>query len=213
MPGVLALGMQGVRGDHAARQIQWLQQRRELGDLIGFAVHGPLRKDGPGLLIDGGQQVRGLPVAGAMPGAAQGLAVHGHRPAPAAAADSCGAGQPAGHGSVQLAGVHRLQDPADSRLARWLEPAFQRIEPDTQRGQHPRRGIGDPLPDRRQRPRTSQHGRHRGQQDRRQRMANAARVARIRNQGQELPQARALGRQRPAARRMCQLLQGTTDQR
>lgn len=37
--GVLALGVQGIGGDHAPGQVQWLQQRGERGDLIGLAVH------------------------------------------------------------------------------------------------------------------------------------------------------------------------------
>ena len=65
----------------------------EPGDLVGLAVHGHLRENGPGLLIDRGQQVRGLAVAGGVPGAAHGLAVHGHRAAPATGSSSL-AGQP-----------------------------------------------------------------------------------------------------------------------
>ena len=84
--GMLALGMQCIGGDDGSGEVQRVQQRREPGDLIGLAVHGGLREDGQGLLVDGGQQVRGLAAGGGVPGAAQGLAVHGHDAAPAAPA-------------------------------------------------------------------------------------------------------------------------------
>jgi len=38
---VLALGVQGVGGDHAPGQVQRLQQRSERGDLIGFTARSP----------------------------------------------------------------------------------------------------------------------------------------------------------------------------
>ena len=66
--GVLALGMQGVRGDHAPGQVQRLQQRGELGDLIGLAVHAGLGEHGAGLLVGYGEQVHGLPVAAGVTG-------------------------------------------------------------------------------------------------------------------------------------------------
>jgi hypothetical protein len=34
---VLALAMHGIGGDHAARRVERLQQRGELGDLVGLA--------------------------------------------------------------------------------------------------------------------------------------------------------------------------------
>jgi hypothetical protein len=40
--GMLALGMQRVGGDHAPGQVQGFQQRGELGDLVGLAVHAGL---------------------------------------------------------------------------------------------------------------------------------------------------------------------------
>jgi hypothetical protein len=125
--GVVALGLQRVCGDHRAGQVQRVEQRRELGDLVGLAVHGPLREDGPGLLVDGGQQVRGLAIAGAVPGSAQGLAVHGHGAPPG---DTSQAGQAARYGGVEIGGADRFQDPAYGRLTRRPEPALQRIEAD-----------------------------------------------------------------------------------
>ena len=132
VPGVFALGMQRVRGDHAACQVQ-RRQRRELGNLIGLAVHGRLRENRSGLLIEGSQQMRGLAIADGMPGAAQGLAIHRHRAALAAvqpARDCSRTGLPGRHGGVQLAGINRLQDPSDGRLVRRPERAFQGVEAD-----------------------------------------------------------------------------------
>jgi len=75
--GVLALGMQGVRGDHAPGQVQGLQQRGERGDLIGLAVHAGLGEHSADLLVGYRQQVHGLPAGCGMTGAAHCLAVHG----------------------------------------------------------------------------------------------------------------------------------------
>ena len=75
--------MHRVGGDHAPGQVQGLQQRRERGDLIRLAVHASLGEHGTGALIEGSQQVHGLPVTAGMPGAPHRLAIHGHRPPPA----------------------------------------------------------------------------------------------------------------------------------
>jgi hypothetical protein len=60
---------------------------------------------------------------------------------------------------AQRIGVHGLQDPADGGLIRRLEPASQRITPDPKRSQYLRWRIRDPLTDRGERPRSSQHRR------------------------------------------------------
>ena len=86
---VVALGMQGVRGNGVPGQVQWFQQRGERGDLTGLAVRTGLPRHCAGLLIDDGQQVRRLPVAAGVPGAPDGLAVHGHRPPVFAAVTRC----------------------------------------------------------------------------------------------------------------------------
>jgi hypothetical protein len=71
--------------------------------------------------------------------------------------------QPRPHRGLQRGGIHRLQHPADGGLIRRLEPSAQRVVTDPQCGQHPRRGIGGPLADRRERLRPGQHRRHRSQ--------------------------------------------------
>jgi hypothetical protein len=165
--GVITLGMQCVCGDHAPGQVQVFQQRGEPGDLIGLAVHAGLPEDGDGLLVDDRQQVRGLPVAGGVPGAPHRLAVHGQRPpgAPAAPGSLVSRPQPPGepgsHRGVERVGVDGFQDPADGGLIRWLEPAGQRITADPETGQDLRRRVGDPLAEGRERPRPRQHRRHR----------------------------------------------------
>ncbi len=81
--------------------------------------------------------------------------------------------------------------------------------------QHPRRGIGGPLADRGKRPRPGQHRRHRGQQQRRQRVPHPAWITRVRHPGQIPGQAGALASQhRPVpGRQIPQLLQGRAAQR
>lgn len=162
---MLALGVQRVRRHHGPGQVQGFQQRREPGDLIGLAVHAGLPEHRAGLLIDRRQQVRGLPVAAGVPGAAQGFAVHGHRPPAAAGPSGCGSqprAEPGPDCGVQRVRVQRFQDPADGCLVR-LEPLGQRVIADPERSQDLRRRVRDPLADRRQRPRAGQHRRRRGQ--------------------------------------------------
>ncbi len=63
-----ALGVQRIGGDHVPGQVQGFQQRGELGDLVGLAVHIDLAEDGAGLVVQDRHQVRGLSVsAGAAP--------------------------------------------------------------------------------------------------------------------------------------------------
>jgi hypothetical protein len=76
--GVLALGVQRVGGDHRAGQVQPLQQRPELGDLVGLAVHPGLGEDAAAGVVHHRQQVH-LPVA-VVAAATQGLAVDRDRP-------------------------------------------------------------------------------------------------------------------------------------
>lgn len=43
-PGCLALGMQGIQGQHHPGQVQSRDGRSQLGDLVGLGVHFPLRQ-------------------------------------------------------------------------------------------------------------------------------------------------------------------------
>src|SRR6266540_7123307 len=56
--GVLALGMQRVGGDHPPGKVQPLEQRPELGDLVGLAVHVGLGQDRTGGVVHHRQQDR-----------------------------------------------------------------------------------------------------------------------------------------------------------
>jgi len=167
--GVLALGVQGVGGDHAPGQVQGCQQRGETSDLVGLAVHAGLAEHDAGLLVGDREQVRGLTVAAGVAGAPDRLAVHGQRPprSPAVPGSRISApqpcSQPGSHRRIQRISVHCFQDPADSGLIRRLEPAGQQVTPDPERGQHLRWGVGDPLAHRGERPRPGQHRRDRCQ--------------------------------------------------
>jgi len=55
--GVLALGMQGVGGDHGVGQVQAVQQWPELGDLVGLAIDPCLAQDAAAGVIHDRQQV------------------------------------------------------------------------------------------------------------------------------------------------------------
>ena len=79
---VVALGVQGVDGDHGAGQVraaESVEQRRERGDLVGLAVDIDLPQDGAGVVVDRREQVptrAGGPAGVCVPGAPHGLAVH-----------------------------------------------------------------------------------------------------------------------------------------
>ena len=106
-----------------------------------------------------------------MPGGPHRLAIHGHRPPPAAALFSSLASgpqpqlrtQPGTHRRVEGRGINGFQDPADGGLIRRLEPAAQRITAHPKSDQDLRRRVRHPLADGGERPRPGQHGRHRGQ--------------------------------------------------
>jgi hypothetical protein len=70
--GVRALGVERVGGDHGVGQVQAVQQRPELGDLVGRVVHPGLGEDAVAGVVHHGEQVD-LRVA-VVAAAAQGLA-------------------------------------------------------------------------------------------------------------------------------------------
>jgi len=77
--GVLTLGVERVGSDHGVGEVQAVQQRPELGDLLRLAVHPPLRQHRPAAVGQRRQQVhrRGAVVAAA----AQRCAIDRDRPA------------------------------------------------------------------------------------------------------------------------------------
>ncbi len=180
VPGCLPLRMQCVQGDYGTVQVHGVQQRLDLGDLIGLVAHLPLGDDRPGA-GHGSEQVHRPPVG--LDGAAQRLAVHRHR-----RRDIAG-GQPGGQPLIERASVRAGQRPADRRLTRHHPRAAARVGPYAQAVQ---RGLGRggcPLGDRDQRLRP---GRYRGAgqaQDRGQAVPPSLRPPVIRHPGQELRQA------------------------
>jgi hypothetical protein len=71
--GVGVLGVHGVGGDDPPGKVQPLQQRPELGDLVGLGVHLDLGQDRTGAVVHHRQQVHLQ--TGVVAAAAQGLAV------------------------------------------------------------------------------------------------------------------------------------------
>jgi len=144
------------------------RQRRELGDLVGLAVHCGLTEHGTSVLIDSSQQVHRLAVATGMPGAPHCLAVYGHRPPRALVMPSCPVGgpqprlQPRPGRGIQRVSICCFQDAADGGLIRRLALPGQGTMADTESGQDLRRRVRHPFTDRRERPRSGQHRRHGG---------------------------------------------------
>jgi len=164
--GVLALGMQGVRSDDAPGQVQWLQQRGELGDLVGLVIHADLGEHRTGSLIGDRQQVHGPPILAGVPGAPHRLAVHRQRPPRSPAVlwprvyRSQPRRQPRSHCSIERVGVDGLQDPPDRGFIRRREPAGQWIPAHPERAQDLRRRVRGPLADGGVRPGPGEHRRH-----------------------------------------------------
>ena len=139
--GVLALGVQRVRGDQhvPSRPVDLVEQAGEHGDLVRLAVHGDLGADHAGAVIQARQQVRRgiLRRSGRRAGSC--------RPPPAPAAGPAPGGPPAGpltHApdrAVQRSRVHRGQHPPDGHQVR--DRAAQ-----AQPGPQPRRGVSRPIP-------------------------------------------------------------------
>jgi hypothetical protein len=83
--GGVGVGLQRVGGDHHAGQIQGRQQRLERADLLGSAADLALGQHRAAGVVHRCQQVHRAAVATWPAGAAQGLAINGHGPPPAAA--------------------------------------------------------------------------------------------------------------------------------
>jgi hypothetical protein len=130
--GMLALGMQCIGGDDGSGEIQWARQRREPVISLVLPSTAVCARTARACWSMAASRCAAWPPAAEcrVPRRALPSTATTRRRPPAA---------------VALAS----QDvTADGRLARRPEPASQRIEADAQ---HARRGIGDPLADRRQR--------------------------------------------------------------
>jgi hypothetical protein len=179
----VSLRVHGVDGDDRAGQAgERLQQVPHGGDLVRFLRHGDLPEDRADAVGQRRDQVRGLP--GLVLRAADGLAVDGDDQ-PAAGPHGPGV-QPGAKNLVE----HIRADQGERAPVRGLlRRAAGRAEP----GQHVRAGIGDPLPDRGERPRPRDHRRDPDGQRPGQRMPAAAPLARVRDLGKQIKQVLAAG--------------------
>ena len=169
-------------------RVQGVQQRLDLGDLVGLVPDLALGQH-RAAAAHRGQQVHRPPVG--LHRAAYRLAVH--RDPVRGDLISLGHGrgrQPRGQLLIQRARIGTGQRPADRGLARCHQRAPARVTPHAHGGQHRRGRLGGPLADRDQRPGTRGHRRAGQAQDRHQRMPPALRPPVIRHGRQELRQPR-----------------------
>jgi hypothetical protein len=149
--GVLALGVQGLRGDDRVGDFQAVQQLSEHRDLIGLGPHLHLAQHHAPGLVERREQVTAALVV--VPRAAQSLAVHRDHP-PLRGPGRGTPGRPLAGQVIEGVRVQALQGPPDGGLAR-------------HRTGHPEPGqrllvsVGGPLGDRGERPRPGQHRAHR----------------------------------------------------
>jgi len=166
-------------GGEAGERFQQVAHR---GDLVGLLVHGGLPEDRADAVRQRRDQVRGLPVL--VLRAADGLAVDGdHQPA---AGLHCPRPQPGTENPVE----HIRADQGEGTPERRL---FRRAAGRAQHSQHLRAGVGSPLPDRGERPRSRDHRRDPDGEQPGQRMTAAAPLPRIRDLGKEIKQVLAAG--------------------
>ncbi len=213
--GGLPLGVQGIQRDDHAGQVQALQARGQLGDLVRLRAHLPLGEGAALADVEGGQQVH--PAAVRPGGAADGLAVRG------GLRQQAGHGRPAGlrsgaallplmpgrlrqpvRGGPRHGGevaVHRVvhrrlirldEDAAERSLARRPDHPGPRVGPPAQGSQHLLGAAGRPVCDGRRRvmPGGGERAHRQGQHEL-QRVPAAQRRARVRDLPQPGAQARA----------------------
>jgi hypothetical protein len=186
----VALRVQRVdRDDGAGQAGERLQQLPRCRDLVRFRVHGDLPEDRADAVRQRRDQVRGLAVL--VPGAADGLAVDGDHQA--AAGPHRPGVQPDAQDLVERIGADQGERAPERGLLR-------RAAHRAQHGKDLRAGIGGPLPDRGERPRSRDHRRDPGGQQPGQRMTAATPLARVRDLGKEIEKVLAA---RSRDRRRC----------
>ena len=209
--GVLALGVQGIGGHHGAGQVRQFQELGEMAGLVVLDADLEVVQQVPAVLR-GAEEMD--PGAVGAAGPAAGLAVHRHRPQPAAgqrlgllggapgpvAADA-GRWRPAARAAVRAAAkqspgqgprVKTVQDHPDRLLIRGPVPAGHRVPRGAQPGQVRLASAFDPLPDRGE-PVVPGRGK-RADRDRDQagqRVNPPPRRARVRQRFQPLPRPRS----------------------
>jgi hypothetical protein len=191
--GVLALGVEHIGSHHGGGEVQAVQQRPELGDLIRLAVHPGLGEDAAAGVVHHGEQV-GLWVA-VLAATAQGLAVDGDRLARRVGRRQWGwllGGQPGADGAVQGVWVDAGQHAAHGRLGGWLPGAGQRVAAGPERGQDLAGRVAGPLADGGQGPRAGQHRADRDAEQADQSMPSATSLAGVGDLGEVAKQVTAL---------------------
>jgi hypothetical protein len=184
--------VQRVGGDHPPGKVQPVQQRPELGDLVGLAPNVGLGQDRTGGVVHHRQQMH-LRV-GVMAAAAQGLAVDRDRLPRRPGCRWLLVGEPPAERSIQRVGVDAGQHPAHGGLTWWPPDAGPRVMAHPQRGQDVAGRVAGPLTDRGQGPRPGQHRAHRHGQHRDQCMPSASPVAWVGHASEVVEQAAALVR-------------------
>jgi hypothetical protein len=191
--GGRGVGLQPVGGDHHPCKVQARKQRGERGHLLRGAADLALGQHRAALVVHRRQQVHRAAVTVRRMGAAQRLAVHGHRP-PA----SCGSatvpipvavGQPGADRAGHRVWVQARQRPADGGLGRH-RPVVRSVAAGAERDPDRLGRLGGPLGERGDRPRPGQHRGGRQAQDGHQRVATATGGSRVGDAGQVGQQAR-----------------------
>jgi hypothetical protein len=164
--GGVRMGVECVRRDHRAGEVEPVQQRLERGDLLGRAADLALGEHRATCVVHTGQQVHGAAVTVGWVGAAQRLAVDRHRPllwplplvgsSAVAAVMALAVGQPGADGASQCVGVQAGQGAADGGLGRDGE-LLGGGTAGAQRSPHWLGRIGGPFGDRGDRPGAGQH--------------------------------------------------------
>ena len=185
-----SLGVQRVRGDHYAGQVdagEGVQQRGEPVDFTGLAVHAELSEHDPGVLVDHREQMSAGDfgaVAASVSGAAHRLAVHREDPVPPDRRDLHAQvlHKPA-HRGVETVGIHFPEQAADGR--------FRRTAPVGVEGLGELVGqVGNPFGDGDERTRPGHDRAHHHGQHHPQAMADTASLAGIDHRSQHVTQVR-----------------------
>jgi hypothetical protein len=193
--GGLRVGLERIGGDHDLGKVERGQQRGEGGDLLGGAADLTLGQHRAGGMLHRRQQMHRAAVTVGWVGAAQRLAVDGHRPPPAGPGRHgrpVPVGQPGADGAGQRVWVQAGKGAADGGLGRDGEVAGG-VVAGAQRGPDGLGRVGGPFGDRGDRPRSGQHRGGGQAHDGDQRVAAATGRSRVGDGGEVGQQVRGVG--------------------
>jgi hypothetical protein len=175
------VGLERVGGDHHLGQVEVGQQWLQAGDLAGGAIDLALGQHHAAGVVHTGKQVD---LAAVVAGAAQRLAVHGHRPRPPRwPRRAVAVGEPGADGVGEGLRVQARQGPADGGLGGDGEVPGG-VAAGTECGPHRLGRIGGPLGDRGHRPGAGQDRGGGDGQDGDERMAAATGSSGVGDSGQ-----------------------------